>query len=280
MGQVLAKIEDARSSGLAITADMYTYTAAATGLDAAMPPWVQEGGFDAWAERLRVPLVRSRVAREMSEAPEGWENLYYAAGSADRLLLVGFRTDSLKYLTGKTLAEVAAMRGVTPEVAAMDLVVQDNSRVDVVYFLMSEENLRAQVQRPWVSFGSDAASMAPEGVFLRSQPHPRTYGNVARLLGKYVREEKLISLHEAVRRLTGLPASNLGLDRRGLLRPGYFADVVVFDPGSIADHATFDRPHQYATGVRHVFVNGAHTLRDGEHTGVKSGRAIRKTNHR
>ncbi|MBP1653810.1 MAG: aminoacylase [Bacteroidetes bacterium] len=280
MDQVLAKIEDARSSGLAITADMYTYTAAATGLDAAMPPWVQEGGFDAWTERLRDPLVRSRVAREMSEAPEGWENLYYAAGSADRLLLVGFRTDSLKYLTGKTLAEVASMRRVTPEVAAMDLVVQDNSRVDVVYFLMSEENLRAQVQRPWVSFGSDAASMAPEGVFLRSQPHPRTYGNVARLLGKYVREEKLISLHEAVRRLTGLPASNLGLDRRGLLRPGYFADVVVFDPGSIADHATFDRPHQYATGVRHVFVNGAHTLRDGEHTGVKSGRAIRKTSRR
>jgi N-acyl-D-amino-acid deacylase len=241
-----------------------------------MPPWVQEGGFDAWSGRLRDPAVRRRVAREMSEAPKGWENLYHAAGSADRLLLVGFRTDSLKYLTGKTLAEVASVRGVTPEVAAMDLVVQDNSRVDVVYFLMSEENVRAQVQRPWMSFGSDAASVAPEGVFLGSQPHPRTYGNFARLLGKYVRDERLISLHEAVRRLTGLPAATLGLYRRGLLRAGYFADVVVFDPASIMDHATFERPHQYATGVRHVFVNGAHTLKDGEHTGAKGGRAVRR----
>jgi len=276
MDSVFARIENARATGLKITADMYTYTAAATGLDAAMPPWVQEGGFDAWSGRLRDPAVRRRVAREMSEAPKGWENLYHAAGSADRLLLVGFRTDSLKYLTGKTLAEVASARGVTPEVAAMDLVVQDNSRVDVVYFLMSEENVRAQVQRPWMSFGSDAASVAPEGVFLGSQPHPRTYGNFARLLGKYVRDERLISLHEAVRRLTGLPAATLGLDRRGLLRAGYFADVVVFDPASIMDHATFERPHQYATGVRHVFVNGAHTLKDGEHTGAKGGRAVRR----
>ena len=273
---VFARIERARAEGAAITADMYTYTAAATGLDAAMPPWVQEGGFDAWSKRLRDPAVRQRVAREMSEAPKGWENLYYAAGSAERLLLVGFRTDSLKYLTGKTLAGVASMRGVAPEVAAMDLVVQDNSRVDVVYFLMAEENVRAQVQRPWMSFGSDAESVAPEGVFLRYQPHPRTYGNVARLLGKYVREEKLVSLHEAVRRLTGLPAANLGLDRRGLLRAGYFGDVVVFDPASIADHATFETPHQYATGVTHVFVNGVHTLREGEHTGAKAGRAVRR----
>ena len=272
---VFARIERARAEGAAITADMYTYTAAATGLDAAMPPWVQEGGFDAWSKRLRDPAVRQRVAREMSEAPKGWENLYHAAGSAERLLLVGFRTDSLKHLTGKTLAGVASMRGVAPEVAAMDLVVQDNSRVDVVYFLMAEENVRAQVQRPWMSFGSDAESVAPEGVFLRYQPHPRTYGNVARLLGKYVREEKLVSLHEAVRRLTGLPAANLGLDRRGLLRAGYFGDVVVFDPASIADHATFETPHQYATGVTHVFVNGVHTLREGEHTGAKAGRAVR-----
>jgi N-acyl-D-amino-acid deacylase len=273
---VFARIERARAEGAAITADMYTYTAAATGLDAAMPPWVQEGGFDAWSKRLRDPAVRQQVAREMSEAPKGWENLYYAAGSAKKLLLVGFRTDSLKYLTGTTLAEVASRRGVAPEVAAMDLVVQDNSRVDVVYFLMAEENVRTQVQQPWMSFGSDGESVAPEGVFLRSQPHPRTYGNFARLLGKYVREEKLISLHEAVRRLTGLPAANLGLDRRGLLRTGYFADVVVFDPASIADHATFETPHQYATGVAHVFVNGAHTLRDGEHTGAKAGRAVRR----
>lgn len=276
MDSVVAKIEKARAEGLPITADMYTYTAAATGLDAAMPPWVQEGGFEAWSKRLRDPAVRPRVAREMREAPKGWENLYYAAGSADKLLLVGFRTDSLKYLTGKTLADVAAMRGATPEVAAMDLVVQDNSRVDVVYFLMSEENVRAQMQRPWVSFCSDASSIAPEGLFLRSQPHPRTYGNFARLLGKYVREEKLMSLHEAVRRLTGLPAATLGLERRGLLRAGYFADVVVFDPASIADHATFQEPHQYSTGVRHVFVNGMHTLKEGEHTGAKGGRAIRK----
>jgi N-acyl-D-amino-acid deacylase len=275
---VFARIEKARGEGLAVTADMYTYTAAATGLDAAMPPWVQEGGFEAWSARLRDPAVRRRVAREMREAPKGWENLYYAAGSAEKLLLVGFRTDSLRYLTGKTLAEVAAMRGVMPEVAAMDLVVQDDSRVDVVYFVMSGENVRKQIQQPWMSFGSDAASETPEGVFLRYQPHPRTYGNVARLLGKYVREERLLSLHEAVRRLTGLPASNLGLDRRGLLRAGYFADVVVFDPSTIADHATFERPHQFATGVRHVFVNGAHTVRDGEHTGATKGRALRKVN--
>jgi N-acyl-D-amino-acid deacylase len=274
---VLARIEKARGEGLAVTADMYTYTAAATGLDAAMPPWVQEGGFEAWSKRLRDPAVRRRVAQEMREAPRGWENLYYAAGSAEKLLLVGFRTDSLKYLTGKTLAEVAAMRGVTPEVAAMDLVVQDDSRVDVVYFVMSEKNVRRQIQQPWMSFGSDAASNAPEGAFLRYQPHPRTYGNVARFLGKYVREEKLLSLHEAVRRLTGLPASTLGLDRRGLLRAGYFADVVVFDPATITDHATFERPHQFATGVRHVFVNGAHTVKDGEHTGATNGRALRKT---
>jgi N-acyl-D-amino-acid deacylase len=273
---VIGRIERARAEGVRVTADMYTYTAAATGLDAAMPPWVQEGGFEAWAKRLQEPALRRRVAREMREPPDGWENLYHAAGSAEKLLLVGFRTDSLKYLTGKTLAEAAAMRRTSPEEAAMDLVVRDNSRVDVVFFLMSEENVRKQIQRSWMSFGSDAASVASEGVFLRYQPHPRTYGNVARLLGRYVREEKLLSLHEAVRRLTGLPATNLGLDRRGFLRSGYYADVVVFDPGTVADHATFERPHQYATGMRHVFVNGVHTLRDGEHTGAKGGRAVRK----
>jgi N-acyl-D-amino-acid deacylase len=273
---VLGRIERARAEGVRVTADMYAYTAAATGLDAAMPPWVQEGGFEAWAKRLQDPALRRRVEREMREPPDGWENLYHAAGSAEKLLLVGFRTDSLKYLTGKTLAEAAAMRGRSPEETAMDLVVRDNSRVEVVYFLMSEENVRKQIQRSWMSFGSDAASVAAEGVFLRYQPHPRTYGNVARLLGRYVREEKLLSLHEAMRRLTGLPATNLGLDRRGFLRPGYYADVVVFDPATVADHATFERPHQYAAGMRHVFVNGVHTLRDGEHTGAKGGRAVRK----
>jgi N-acyl-D-amino-acid deacylase len=273
---VFAAVERARAEGLRVTADMYTYTAAATGLDAAMPPWVQEGGFDAWSKRLRDPAMRRRVAREMRQAPRGWENLYHAAGSADKLLLVGFANDSLKYLTGKTLADVAAMRGVTPEIAAMDLVVQDNSRLDVVYFLMSEENVRAQMRQPWMSFCSDAPSVAPEGVFLRSRVHPRAYGSFARLLGRYVREEKLISLHEAVRRLSGLPAATLGLDRRGLLQAGYYADVVVFDPATIIDHATFEQPHKYATGVLHVFVNGTHTLKDGQHTGAKAGRAVRK----
>ena len=272
--EVIATVEAAREAGLAITADMYTYTAGATGLDAAMPPWVQEGGYDAWAARLADPAIRSRVAREMRTPSDAWENLLLAAG-AENVLLVGFKADSLKPLTGKSLAEVARMRGQTPEETAMDLVMADGSRVGSVYFLMSEDNVRKQIRLPWVSFGSDASSQAPEGTFLLSNPHPRAYGNVARLLGRYVRDERLIPLEEAVRRLTSLPAENLKLRRRGRLAPGYFADVVVFDPGAIQDHATFDAPHQYATGVREVFVNGTQVLAGGEHTGALPGRVVR-----
>ncbi len=275
MDEAIALIEAARAEGLRITADMYTYPAGATGLDAAMPPWVQEGGHDAWVERLRDPAVRRRVAREMRTPTDAWENLYLAAGSADRLLLVGFKQDSLKYLTGKTLAEVAELRGTSPELTAMDLVILDDSRVGTVYFLMSEENIEKQIALPWVSFGSDAGSLAPEGVFLLSNPHPRAYGNFARLLGSYVRERGVIPLEEAIRRLTGLPAENLRIRRRGSLRSGYFADVVVFDPTTMQDHATFREPHQYATGVLHVFVNGTQVLNDGEHTGALPGRVVR-----
>jgi N-acyl-D-aspartate/D-glutamate deacylase len=272
---LIKKIEAARAEGLRITADMYTYPAGQTGLDAAMPPWVQEGGFKAWAQRLKDPAIRARVKREMSTPTDQWENFFTGAGSPEKILLVGFKNEKLKPLTGKTLAQVAAMRGQSAEETAMDLVVEDGSRVSTVYFLMSEENVRRQVQLPWVSFGSDAASLAPTGVFLKSDPHPRAYGNFARLLGKYVREEKVISLEEAIRRLTWLPAENLKLDRRGLLKPGYFADVVIFDPTKIQDHATFEKPHQYSTGVVHVWVNGVQVLKDGEHTGAKPGRVVR-----
>ena len=273
---LLQKIESARASGLEITADMYTYTAAATGLDAAMPPWVQEGGYDRWAERLRDPQIRARVKKEMSSPADKWENLYYLAGSAENVLLVGFKNSKLKPFTGKTLAEVARLRNSSTEDTAMDLVVEDGSRVSVVYHLMSEENVRREIKQPWMSFGSDAASLAPEGVFLKSSTHPRAYGNFARLLGKYVREEQLISLPEAIRRLSTLPARNLRLEKRGSLQPGFFADVVIFDPQKIADHATFADPHQYATGVVHVFVNGIQVLGNGHHTGAKPGRVVRR----
>jgi N-acyl-D-amino-acid deacylase len=272
---VIDRVEAARAAGLRITADMYTYTAGATGLDAAMPPWVQEGGFDEWRRRLQDPAIRARVLDEMRTPTDEWESLYLLTGSAERVILVGFRQDSLRYLTGKSLAEVARMRGTSPEETAMDLVVQDESRVGTVYFLMSEENVRKQIRLPWMTFGSDAAALAPEGVFLRSNPHPRAYGNFARLLGRYVRDEGLIPLGEAVRRLTSLPAENLGLRRRGVLEPGYHADVVVFDPATITDHATFQEPHQYATGVHHVWINGDQVLRDGEHTGALPGRVVR-----
>ncbi|MBI4539093.1 MAG: D-aminoacylase [Gemmatimonadetes bacterium] len=275
LDRVIAKIEAARAGGLRVTANMYTYTAGATGLDAAMPPWVQEGGHRAWVERLKDPGIRARVRREMSTPTDRWENLYLAAGSPENALLVEFRQDSLKYLTGKTLVEVARMWRKSPEETAMDLVIKDDSRVGTVYFLMSEDNVRRQIALPWVSFGSDAASLAPEGVFLKSNPHPRAYGTFARLLGRYVREEKVIPLEEAIRRLTSLPAGNLHLERRGELQRGYYADVVVLDPAAIADHATYENPHQYATGVLHVFVNGAQVLRHGEHTGVKPGRVVR-----
>jgi N-acyl-D-amino-acid deacylase len=272
---VIAKIEAARQSGLSITADMYPYTAGSTGLDAVMPPWVQEGGYTAWAGRLRDPAVRERLRHEIITPSDQWENFYLAAGSPENILLVSFRNAKLKPLTGKTLAEVARLRGASPIDTAMDLVIQDGSRVGTIFFLMSEENVRKQIALPWVSFDSDAGSVAPEGVFLKSNPHPRTYGTFARLLGKYVRDEKIISLPEAVRRLTSLPAGNLKLDRRGWLKTGYYADVVVFDPASIQDHATYQNPHQYATGVVHVLVNGVPVIRDGEHTGAKPGQVVR-----
>ncbi|HSJ25085.1 MAG TPA: D-aminoacylase [Longimicrobiales bacterium] len=275
MDSVIALVEGARREGLGITADMYTYTAGATGLNAAMPPWVQEGGLPEWRRRLQDPTVRARVLREMRTPSPEWESLYLLAGSPERVILTTFRQDSLKYLTGRTLAEVAAMRGTSPEEAAMDLVVQDDSRVGAVYFLMSEDNVRRQMQLPWMSFGSDAASMAAEGEFLRSSPHPRAYGNFARLLGRYVRDEGVLPLEEAIFRLTTLPAETFNLERRGALRPGMFADVVVFDPATISDHATFEDPHQYATGVGHVLVNGVPVLRDGEHTGATPGRFVR-----
>ena len=271
---VIAKIDSARQAGLHITADMYNYTAGATGLDASMPPWVQEGGYEKWAERLQDPQIRARVIREMRTKAEDWENLYEAAGSAENLLLVGFKNDSLKYLTGKSLAEVAAMRNQSPEETAMDLVVQDGSRVGTVYFLMSEENVRKQIALPWMSFCSDSGSLAPEGVFLKSNPHPRAYGNFARLLGKYVRDEKVIPLEEAVHKLTTLPATNLKIERRGALKEGYFADLAIFNPEEIQDHATFENPHQYATGMIHVFVNGKQVLSEGEHTGALPGRVV------
>ena len=271
---IVKKIEDARAAGLRITTDMYTYTAGATGLDAAMPTWVQAGGLEQWIERLKDPAIRARVAEEMKKPGSDWENLYFGAG-ADKMILSGFKNDALKPLTGKTLAEVAAMRGKSPEETAMDLVVEDGSRVGTVYFLMSEDNVRKQIQLPWMSFGSDAASQAPEGVFLKSGAHPRTYGTFARLLGRYVRDEKLIPLEQAVYRLTTLPATNLGIKDRGALKPGYYADVVVFDPATIGDRATFEKPHQYSVGVRDVFVNGVAVLRNGEHSGATPGRAVR-----
>jgi N-acyl-D-amino-acid deacylase len=275
MAEVFSRVEAARAEGLAITADMYTYTAGATGLDAAMPPWVQEGGFDAWVARLKDPKIRSRVEGEIAAPGAGWENLYFDAGTPENVLLVGFRNPELRRYTGMSLAAVAAERGTSPEATIVDLVIADGSRVDTVYFLMSEDNLEAQIARPWVSFGSDAASMAPEGVFLERSTHPRAYGNFARLLGRYVRERQVIPLEEAVRRLSALPAENLRLRDRGRLMPGFFADVVVFDPATVSDHATFEQPHQLATGVLHVLVNGALVLEDGEHTGATPGRVVR-----
>ncbi|HKS25206.1 MAG TPA: D-aminoacylase [Thermoanaerobaculia bacterium] len=276
MDAVIERVNAARASGLRITADMYTYTAGATGLDAAMPPWVQAGGYEEWRKRLLDPATRAKVIAEMRDPNVPWESLLRLAGSAENVLFIGFKSETLKPLTGKTLAEVAKTRGVSPEDAAIDLVIEDGSRVSTVYFLMTENNLRKQIQQPWVSFGSDAEASAPEGVFLKASAHPRAYGNFATLLGKYVRDEKVIPLAEAVRRMTSLPAQNLGLADRGALRPGAFADVVVFDPNTIAAHATYEKPLQYATGVAHVWVNGVQILRDGEHTGAKPGRVVRR----
>jgi N-acyl-D-aspartate/D-glutamate deacylase len=274
LDQVIAAIETARKEGLKITADMYTYPAGATGLDAAMPPWVLDGGYDAAYKRLADPETRKRIAQAIRTPSNDWENLYLAAGSPDRVLLVEFKSDALKPLTGKTLAEAAKLRGEDPVDTIMNLVLEDRSRVGTVYFMISEDNIRRQLKLPWVSLGSDAASMAPEPPFTKSSTHPRAYGNFARLLGKYVREEKVIPLADAIYRLSGLPATNLELDRRGFIREGMFADIVAFDPATIADRATFQQPHQYAVGMKHVFVNGIQVLKDGEHTGAKPGRAL------
>ena len=274
LDDLLSRIEAAQKEGLKITADMYTYTAAGTGLDACLPPWTEDGGYPALFNRLRDPATREKIAAQVSKDSDEWENLYIGAGSPERIWLFGFKSDKLKPLTGKSLAEVAKMRGKDPITTIMDLISEDQSRIESIYFLMSEENVKKELAKPWISFGSDEASQAPEGVFLKSNPHPRAYGNFARLLGKYVRDEKVIPMSEAVRRLSGLPATNLGLDHRGFVKEGMLADVVVFDLATISDRATFEKPHQYAVGVKHVFVNGVQVIKDGEHTGAKPGRAL------
>src|SRR2546421_7080859 len=271
---LLSRIEAAQKEGLKITADMYTYTAGETGLDASLPPWTEDGGYPALFKRLRDPATRQKIKAEVQKPAGGWENLYFDAGGPQHLLLGEFRSDKLKPLTGKSLAEVARMRGKDPIDTAMDLIAEDESRVGTLYFIVSEDNVKKELAKPWISFGSDEASQAPEGLFLKSNPHPRAYGNFARVLGKYSRDEKVIPMREAVRRLTGLPATNLGLDHRGFLKEGMFADVVVFDPATIADRATYEKPHQYSVGMKHVFVNGVQVLKDGEHTGAKPGRAL------
>ena len=271
---LLSRIESAQKDGLKIRANMYTYTAAGTGLDACLPPWTEEGGYPALFKRLRDPATRAKIAAEVKIDTDKWENLYLAAGSPDKILLVGFKSEKLKPLTGKSLAEVAKIRGKDTIETIMDLIADDESRIDSIYFLMSEENVKKEIKKPWISFGSDEASQAPEGVFLKSNPHPRAYGCFARVLGKYVRDEKVITLPQAIRKLSGLPSTNLGLDHRGVLKEGMFADVVVFDPATIADCATFDKPHQYAVGMKHVFVNGVQVIKEGEHTDAKPGRAL------
>ncbi|MCB2220213.1 MAG: D-aminoacylase [Bacteroidetes bacterium] len=272
---VTAKLDSARAAGLHVSTNMYTYTAAATGLDAAMPSWVQKGGIHEWTKRLKDPQVRRKVAEEMKQKSMEWENFYFAAGTPDNILLIGFRNDSLKYLTGKSLAEVAKMRGTSPEETAMDLVIQDYSRVKVVYFLMSEENIRKQIALHYMSFCSDAECISTGKPFETYHPHPRAFGNFARLLGKYVREEKIISLEEAIYKLSLLPATQLKIKKRGTIQTGYFADITIFDPRKIQDHATFDNPKQYATGVLHVLVNGVPVILNSEHTGAEPGRFVR-----
>ncbi len=272
--ELLARIERAQKEGLKVTADMYTYTAAGTGLDACLPPWTEDGGYPALFKRLRDPATREKIKAEVKIDSDKWENLYLAAGSPEKILLVGFKSDKLKPLTGKTLADVAKMRGKDPIDTIMDLIAEDESRIGTVYYLMSEENVKKELRKPWISFGSDEASQSPEPPFTKSNPHPRAYGNFARVLGKYVRDEKVLPMSDAIHRLSGQPATNLGLDHRGFLKEGMFADVVVFDPATISDRATFEKPHQYAVGVKHVFVNGVQVIKDGEHTGAKPGRAL------
>jgi N-acyl-D-amino-acid deacylase len=270
----IRKVEAARREGLQITADMYSYTGSETGLDAAMPRWVQEGGHEEWVKRLKDPSIRRRVEQEMCTPTDKWENMYHAAGP-ENMMLAAFKSQKLKPLAGKTLGAVAAMRGKSAPETAMDLVVEDDSRVGTIYFVMSEADVRRNAALPWVSFGSDAECVSPEGVFMKILPHPRAYGTFARFLGKYVRDEKVATMEDAIRRLTSLPARNLKLKRRGMLKTGYYADIVVFDPAKIRDHATFDNPTQYSTGVVHLLVNGVPVVKDGEHTDAKPGRVVR-----
>lgn len=271
--KAITMINQARQQGQDVTANMYTYTAGATGLTACLPPYLFNGGFLAGWKRLQDPDERRKIAEEVRHQTQPWENLFALAGSMDNIVLAGFEQDSLKKYTGKTLGQVATMRGKDPLETVMDLIVQDKARVETIYSLMSEENVRKEIQQPWVSFGSDAASTT-EADNQNGTTHPRSFGNFARLLGRYVREEKLISLDEAIRRLTSLPATNHKLKDRGLLKPGYFADLVIFDPATIADKATFEKPFQYAVGMQHVFINGKQVLRDGQHTGAFPGRAL------
>ncbi|MCE7863658.1 MAG: D-aminoacylase [Bacteroidetes bacterium CHB5] len=275
LDSVIALIDQANKAGVKITADMYTYIAGATGLDATMPPWVQEGGIKVWIKRLQDPKIRKQALDEMRKPSDKWENLLLMAGGPDRVLLLDFANDSLKRFIGKTLAEVSEIYGKSPEETAMDLVITDSTRVGTAYFMMSEENVKRQIALPYISFCSDAGSPSAEGVFLKSSDHPRAYGNFARLLGKYVRDEKVIPLEDAIRKLTSLPASNLKIKKRGSLIPGYYADIAIFDAEKIQDHATFEKPHQYSTGMVHVLVNGTPVLKDGEHTGAKPGRVVR-----
>jgi N-acyl-D-amino-acid deacylase len=275
MDSVIRQVETARKQGLDITADMYTYLAGATGLTASFPPSLQDGGFGKLWQRLHNPVIRAQMAKAMNTNATTWENLYYGAGSPDKVLLLAFKQDSLKKYTGKTLAEVAKIRKKSPEETAMDLIVQDSTRIGVAYFLMSEDNVKKQVALPWVSFGSDEGSFTNTGAFLKSNPHPRAYGNFIRVLGQYTRDDKVIRLTDAIRKLAYLPATNLKLKKRGALLTGYYADVVIFDPQKVHDHATYSNPHQYATGVADVFVNGVQVLKDGKHTGALPGRFIK-----
>ena len=275
MDSVIRRIEKARKDGIDVSADMYTYLAGGTGLTASMPPSLQDGGFGKLHQRLQDPVIRRQTIRDMKTSSPDWENLYYAAGSPEKVLVVGFARDSLKKYTGKTLAEVAAIRGKSPEETAMDLIIEDSTRVGTIYFLMNEENVKKQIALPWVSFGSDEGSYTTEGVFLKSNAHPRAYGNFARVIGKYTRDEKVLTLPAAIQKLSKLPAANLKLKKRGELKPGNFADIIIFNPATVQDHATFENPHQYATGVTDVFVNGVQVLKDNEHTGAKPGRFLK-----
>ena len=280
MDAAIKQIETARAAGLHVTANMYTYLAGATGLTASFPPTLQDGGFDKLWHRLQDPAMRAKMKIAMNTDAKDWENLYYGAGSPEKILLLAFKQDSLKKYTGKTLAEVAKIRGTPPEETAMDLIVQDSTRVGVAFFLMNENNVKKQIALPWVSFGSDEGSYSPQGVFLKSNPHPRAYGNFVRVIGPYVRDEKLMTLPQAIYKLAKLPATNLKLQKRGELKVGNYADIVVFDAATVTDHATFDKPHQFATGVEHVFVNGTQVLKNGETTNAKPGRFIKGPGYR